>query len=83
MSRVTFRLARHILGHGIIVEVMLDGEVRAAIYPKDDSFMVVTPHAVMTYDNGATSIPQIPGWTFTLKPRRYTVGPDGAIQFSE
>jgi len=81
MSRVTFRLSRHALRGVGIVEILLDGNVCAAIYPDsiDPKFHVVTPHATMTYDDGTKQVPQMPAWTFTLNPRRYHIGPNGEI----
>jgi hypothetical protein len=74
-SRIGFRLAKHAKREVEIVEVLCDGEVCAAIYPAQDSKMLlVSAHIrALMHDDGSAGAPPIPSILVEFNPEPYEI----------
>lgn len=82
---ISFRIVEHSVRRGVqLVEVLLDGTVVGAIYPKDDGIMIASAHfsekefpkefdGEVVEDNGLGKFPPIPSVSITFKPRKYYI----------
>ena len=84
---VTFRIAKHSIRPDVqLVEVLLNGNVVAVIYPKqaEDGINIVSAHIFgkVTEDNGEDSVPPIPSVGMNFRPRKYAIV-NGKISYEE
>ena len=80
---ITFRTALHNIKAGVeIVEILLDGQVVAVVYPEDeDGIKVVSAHfAIQSLNNGFNNRPPVPSIDVVFRPRRYTIR-DGKLVY--
>ena len=73
---VTFEVREHSLKRGVsIVEIKMEGEVVAAIYPDEPKgIKVVSAHIKQVQqDDGARSIPPIPAVLIKFDPQPYEI----------
>ncbi len=80
---IEFRIVEHSLKPGTkLVEILYDGNVIGAIYPKEKGISVVSAHfsdkevppdfdGQVVMDDGKSSFPPIPSIEVSFKPRKY------------
>lgn len=82
---VSFRIVEHSVRRGVqLVEILLDGTVVGAMYPRDDGVMIASAHfsekelpkefsGEVIEDDGKGKFPPIPSIGITFKPRKYYI----------
>ena len=72
---VDFALDIHHITGGVVVEVLVDGEVAAVIYPeKDKGIKIVSAHIQkIVEDSGTKEVPPIPSVLVTFDPKPYSI----------
>ena len=80
---ISFRITEHLVSPGMnLVEILLDGNVVGAVYPKDNSISIISAHfsekefpkdfdGEVVEDNGENKFPPIPSINIIFKPRKY------------